>query len=247
MANKPYMPLMMGDWVKGTRGMRADVKGVYIGLLIHQYDTGYIPKDIEELSLIEPEVRKVWDKLKDKFEEFEPGRLRNKKCEEVRAFWSKQRSNGTKGGRPKAKQKPNNNPNTNPKPNHHIDLDIDLDIDLKNKKESEKIDFTKPDVDGDEVMFPIDTPAMRNLWSSWKEARWNNFGVRYAMHGEQAALRQLANMNFHEIEQAIQQAIASNWKNLYPEKNGKRKGTNKEQQTASTIEYLANHYGNKSK
>lgn len=125
MANKPYMPLMMGDWVKGTRGMRADVKGVYIGLLIHQYDTGYIPKDIEELSLIEPEVRKVWDKLKDKFEEFEPGRLRNKKCEEVRAFWSKQRSNGTKGGRPKAKQKPNNNPNPNPKPNHHIDLDID--------------------------------------------------------------------------------------------------------------------------
>lgn len=136
------MPLMMGDWIKGTRGMRADVKGVYIGLLIHQYDHGYLPADVEELSLIEPEVGKVWVKLKEKFEEFEPGRLRNKKLEEVRDFWSKQASNGKKGGRPKT-QKPEVNPNNNPEPNPntklHYDLDPDIDIDLRFKEAFDEI------------------------------------------------------------------------------------------------------------
>lgn len=132
------MPLMMGDWIKGTRGMRAEVKGVYIGLLIHQYDNGWIPSSIEELALIEPEVGKVWVSIKDKFEEFEPGRLRNKKCEEVRAFWSKQRNNGKNGGRPK-KEKPKSNPNNNPNTNHHNDLDLDYDIDLKLKESLDEI------------------------------------------------------------------------------------------------------------
>ncbi len=136
MAGKPYMPLMMGDWIRGTRSMRAEVKGVYIGLLIHQYDEGWLPADIETLSLIEPEVGKVWVFLKDKFEEFEPGKLRNKKLEDVRDFWSKQAKNGSKGGRPpkyKPKVNPNSNPEANPKPNHHYDLDIDYDIELNIK------------------------------------------------------------------------------------------------------------------
>ena len=140
--SKPYMPLMMGDWIKGTRGMRADVKGVYIGLLIHQYDHGYLPSDVDDLSLIEPEVGKVWVKLKEKFEEFEPGKLRNKKLEEVRAFWNKQANNGKKGGRPN-KPNPEANPNSNPKPNPnqklHYDLDLDLDYELRIKEAFDQI------------------------------------------------------------------------------------------------------------
>ena len=123
---------MMGDWIRGTRGMRAEVKGVYIGLLIHQYDNGFIPADMDVLTLIEPEVGKVWVSLKDKFEEYEPGKLRNKKLEEVRDFWNKQRNNGKKGGRPK-EENPNNNPKANPNTNHHIDLDHDIDIEVKLK------------------------------------------------------------------------------------------------------------------
>ncbi len=133
---------MMGDWIKGTRGMRAEVKGVYIGLLIHQYDHGFIPADLDELALIEPEVVKVWVKLKEKFEEFEPGRLRNKKLEEVREFWNKQASNGKKGGRPKRK-KPEENPNNNPEPNPntklHYDLDHDIDLEIKIKEAFDEI------------------------------------------------------------------------------------------------------------
>lgn len=139
--SKPYMPLMMGDWLRGTRGMKAEVRGVYINLLIHQYDHGYLPSDMETLSLIDPEVGKVWVFLKEKFLEVAPGKLQNKKLEEVRGFWEKQGSNGKKGGRPKKenpKPNPDNNPKENPNTNHHIDLDLDNELDLKKEKELKK-------------------------------------------------------------------------------------------------------------
>lgn len=135
------MPVVIGDWLKGTRGMRADVRGVYMGLLLHQWEKGFIPSDMSDLEEIEREVGKVWDKLKDKFIEIAPGKLQNVKLEEVREFWQKQKKNGKKGGRPKdnnPKANPNNNPETNPKDNHHNDIDLDSAIELKDKKESEK-------------------------------------------------------------------------------------------------------------
>ena len=157
--SKPYMPLMMGDWIRGTRGMRADVKGVYIGLLIHQYDSGYLPADLEELALIEPEVVKVWVKLKEKFFEFEPGKLQNKKLEEVRAFWNKQGNNGKKGGRPK-KEKPNNNPTINPKhnpnTNHHNDLDLEYDIELILKSAFDEIYMDSQKMKWPHLDFPFE-------------------------------------------------------------------------------------------
>lgn len=242
MASKPYMPLMMGDWLRGTRGMRAEVRGVYINLLIHQYDHGFIPADMETLALIDPEIGKVWVSLKDKFSEVEPGKLKNKKLEEVRAFWEKQGKNGSKGGRPKKenpKHNPKINPTKNPKHNHHNDLDLDNDYKKINKELNR--DFTKPDMSGDEIFFPIDTPPMRQLWATWKQSRWENFKVTYGMHGEQAALKQLEGLDFHQARSAIQQAIASNWKNLYPEKNGQRKNGN--DQKSRIDEIVENRFG----
>lgn len=246
---KPYMPLMMGDWIRGTRGMKAEVKGVYIGLLIHQYDHGYLPSDLETLALIEPEVGKVWVILKEKFEEFAPGKLRNKKLEEVRDFWNKQGKNGKKGGRPKKenpKHNPDNNPKTNPKHNHHNDLDLDNDSDLKNKNES--FDFSKPDVPGDELVFPITTQAVKDLWAAWKKYRWVEHHQRYGMMGEQADLKRLNRMDFNTIEKTILTAIANKWKNLYPEQNGNRVNKNagtKADQSAATSDYLREYYSNK--
>lgn len=232
---KVYMPLMIGDWLKGTRGMRAEVRGVYINLLLFQWDNGFIPSDMDELFLIDPEVGKVWDKLKDKFLPAGPGKLQNKKNEEVREFWKKQAKNGSNGGRPK-KINPNNNPEINPKhnpnTNHHIDLDIDNDNDLKNKKER---DFSKPDIDGDTVIFPFDTEPMRKLWAAWKEVRWKNHQVSYAMHGEQADLKRFSGMAYQQIESTILAAIAGQWKNLYPEKNGNGTSKNKREQNSSAI------------
>lgn len=135
---KVYMPLMIGDWLKGTRGMKAEVRGVYINLLLYQWDNGYIPSDMETLSLIDPEVGKVWVFIKDKFQEFEPGKLRNLKNDEVKEFWKKQGKNGKKGGRPK-KENPNDNPNNIPNDNLHNDIDLDNDLDLKKESVEEKL------------------------------------------------------------------------------------------------------------
>lgn len=139
-SRKPYMPLMVGDWLKGTRGMRAECRGIYLGLLLHQWENGWVPDTIEELALIEPEVGKVWDspkdRLREKFTELSTGRLQNRKLEDVRAFWAKQSKNGLLGGRPK-KEKPNetqtvtqNEPKAYPKREPSYDLDIDHDHEL---------------------------------------------------------------------------------------------------------------------
>lgn len=128
------MPLIVGDWLKGTRGMKAEVKGVYLELLLYQWDNGFIPEDMEELKLIVPEVGKVWETIKCKFEKIAPGKLQNKKNEEVREYFSKQKDNGRKGGRPKGKKEnPNNNPNGIPNNNLHNDIDTDNDSDLKSE------------------------------------------------------------------------------------------------------------------
>lgn len=136
-----YLPLMMGDWLRGTRGMTAKMKGVYIGLLIYQYDTGFIPDDLSVLKLIEPEIEEVWVLLKDKFKEVEKGKLQNSKLEEIRTFWQKQSNNGKKGGRPKSVLKkviPTNNPNQNPNTNLHNEYDYDIDLNNNLIKEYEE-------------------------------------------------------------------------------------------------------------
>lgn len=236
---KPYMPLMMGDWIRGTRTMKAQVKGVYIGLLIHQYDNGFLPADLETLALIEPEVAQVWVILKDKFEEFENGKLRNIKLEEIKAFWNKQGQNGKKGGRPK-KNKPKRNPNNNPKanPNHnlHNDLDIDNDIILNNKESKQKI----------EIVMPFDAPAFVSLWATWKQYR-KEIGKPYRSQlSEQAALKQLAKYNAGEAIQMIEQAIANSWQGIFPLKNQSNGKPTQQQKFDSAID-RANHYANNAK
>lgn len=154
MSRKPYLPLMMGDWIKGTRSMRAEARGVYLSLLIHQYDQGagahgkggYVPLDLESLTLIDPEVAKVWDNprdfLKAKFPEILPGFGQNKRLEEVRLFWEKQRRNASKK-RPPAKAQPEfqpnlwpkDNPNPQPNPTPALDLDNEREQGLKTREE----------------------------------------------------------------------------------------------------------------
>lgn len=248
---KVYMPLMIGDWLKGTRGMKAEVRGVYINLLLYQWDNGFIPADMETLSLIDPEVGKVWVFIKDKFIEVAPGQLKNLKNDEVKAFWAKQRKNGKSGGRPtkvNPLSNPDNNPKVNPNNNLHNDLDYDSDNELNNKKE---YDFSKPDIGGDEIVFPIDTPAARELWAKWKEYRWREHGERYGMMGEQADLKRFNQKTYLQMEQSILAAIAGGWKNLYPESNkGNNNGTRangKAEQSAATAEYLKQHYSAKAK
>jgi len=90
------------------------------------------------------------------------------------------------------------------------------------KSENLLPDFTKPDVDGDVLVFPFPGPDMAALWSKWKEARWiKQNHTRFGPHGEQSALNLLAGRGWPEIRDALEKAIAGGWKNLYvKQKNG---------------------------
>lgn len=136
MATKPYMPLMMGDWLQGTRGMKAEVKGVYLSLLIYQYDNGFIPDDMEELKLIEPEIEKCWEKLKIKFIQIAEGKLQNQKLEDVRNFFNKQSANGKNGGSGNKKSQIKAKPKAKSK--LHNEYDIDNDLELKSDNDTEE-------------------------------------------------------------------------------------------------------------
>lgn len=81
------------------------------------------------------------------------------------------------------------------------------------------IDFTQPDVDGDERVFPVDNKPIRELWAKWKEYRYQEFGMRYPMMGEQADLKRLEGLSPPDIERTILTAMANKWKNLHPEYN----------------------------
>lgn len=213
---KVYMPLMVGDWLKGTRGMRAEVRGVYLSLLLYQWDNGFIPSDIEELCLIDPELPKVWVTLKSKFQTDGPGRLINKKNQEVREFFSKQRSNGKLGGRKRKTGNPDDNPNRNPKSNLHNDLDIDID--------NESLIVSKGGPGEFPVILPFESENFKAIWSTWKHYRVEIKKPYHTFSGEQAALERLSK---HPEEVAIAMlklAMSNNWKDFYkPDENGSTK------------------------
>ncbi len=150
---------------------------------------------------------------------------------------------GSKGGKfAQAKIKAN----TQATPENEIANDIDNEI--NNTKE---FDFSKPDILGDELVYPIDTTAVRQLWAKWKEYRWKEHKKRYGMMGEQADLKRLSRMTFEQIEKTVLDAISGRWENLYPGKNNSNgariNGNSKEGNTSSTAEYLKQYYSDKAK
>lgn len=229
MANKLdiYMPLLIGDWLKGTRGMRANVKGVYIGLLLYQWDNGFIPDDLDQLALIEPEVGSVWVFISDKFPVVSAGRRQNSKCEEVREFFEKQRKNGSKGGRPKKenpKHNPKGNPKHNPNTNLHNELELDIELTLEEKL---KRAF-------DEIYLD----AQRMKWPHL------DFDFQYRTFCEK--VRGSPEHYQGHDPGGVRLAFQAQLRNAKPKTNGTAKGANaKQQQIDATRDYLTEHYRKK--
>jgi len=113
------------------------------------------------------------------------------------------------------------------------------------REPKEVIDFTQPDIEGDDLVFPIDTKPIRDLWANWKKYRWVQYRARYGMMGEQADLKRFEGMNYNQIESTILTAMANNWKNLYPEqnKNGTSKTTTRTDATIARREAFARRHG----
>lgn len=181
------MPLMIGDWLKGTAGMSAEERGVYLNLLIYQHENGFIPNDLKRLSLIDSEVGNVWVSIRCKFVEFENGKLRNEKLVKILDFWDKQSKNGKKGGRPK-KQKPKENPEHNPNINHHNDIDLDNenDIELMLKESLDEIYLDQERMKWKNIDFDFELDSFKSkvIGSQEHYANHNKSGIRLAFQSQ---------------------------------------------------------------
>lgn len=105
----PAALFYIADWLTSTKEMKADERGWYLNLILHQYDKGSLPNDIEELANL-ADVRfseydlfkQKWQQvLKQKFSINESNRLENPKAKEIlqkRQMFKDKRSHSGKIG-----------------------------------------------------------------------------------------------------------------------------------------------------
>ncbi len=95
------------------------------------------------------------------------------------------------------------------------DMDKDKDK-VKDMVKEQGRDFSKPDISGDEPKHKF-SESFSSQWAKWKEYRWTAHSKDYSkMYAEQSALDQLKGLTEEQAIKAINQAISSNWFNLYP-------------------------------
>lgn len=87
----PAALLYIDKWLVSTKGMKASARGWYLNLILHQYDKGSLPNNIEDLADFADvkhsefeEFKQVFEQvLKQKFVENSEGRLINEFAQEI--------------------------------------------------------------------------------------------------------------------------------------------------------------------
>lgn len=146
MSKDPAVLIYINNWLSSTAGMDADCRGWYINLLLHNYDKGFLPGDIEELAVLAnvkhsqfERFKQVFEQvLKHKFKENEDGSLINPKTEIVlkgrEEFKEKRSEAGKKSYLSKFLAKHFPKQFRNSKLKAYVLDNIDLSIDLKNEQ-----------------------------------------------------------------------------------------------------------------
>jgi len=107
MSKDPACLFYINDWLTSTAEMDADCRGWYLNLLLHNYDKGDLPNDIEKLAVLcnvkfseYKRFEHVFEHLiKHKFEEIESGRISNLRTQSIlkgREQFKEKRSNAGK-------------------------------------------------------------------------------------------------------------------------------------------------------
>jgi hypothetical protein len=99
----PAALFYINDWLTATMEMDADCRGWYLNMILHQFDKGSLPNDIEKLAVLcgvkfseFTRFEHVFEHvLKHKFEQDDEGRLKNKTASRIiksREFFLDKRS-----------------------------------------------------------------------------------------------------------------------------------------------------------
>ena len=87
----PAVLFYISDWLTSTSEMDSDCKGWYLNLILHNYDKGSLPNDIEKLAVLAgvkfsefKRFEHVFEHvLKQKFEPIDEQRLSNLKAQTI--------------------------------------------------------------------------------------------------------------------------------------------------------------------
>lgn len=245
MAKDPAFLFYTNDFLSGIQDLTFEERGQYITLLCLQHQKGHLSDKLINLSVGNAAVDVMAKFRQDSAGLWFNARL-DLEIEKRRAHGEKQKERAIEGWK---KRKGEAKPSQTVSPGNAAALpleDVNENVIEDKNNNKKEYDFSKPDIGGDEVVFPIDTKATRDLWAKWKEYRWKEHGQRYGMMGEQADLKRLANMTYAQMEGTILTAMANKWKNLYPENKRNGKSTKTEQSNA-TSDYLKQYYSDKAK
>lgn len=198
--------------------------GQYIRLMCIQANKGHITKK-DMFHICRTYDNDVCLKFQDRGE----GKFINSVLEEIcsqRRNYTESRRNNRKGKKQETEEHMNNICETYDK--HMVNVNVNKDVnEIIVKGVQGDFDFSQPDVLGDELVWPFNSVRFKQLWARWKEYRYHTHRKDYkAMFSEQAALKALTGFTEDQACQAIEQAIAGKWVNLYPEKN-KNNGNSK--------------------
>lgn len=260
MAKDPRFNFYPDNWAGGTRRMTFEQKGAYMELIMLNFYcfsdglAGFTEAEALHALAHATAPAELWNFLRAKFET--DGKIfwsaRMKKEFEKSQAYSKKQSDRAKKKWDKATEQPT--------ASAVADAYNGTGIGTGNKTAFEKKegcgektkvprgtthDFTQPDIEGDTLLFPLDTKPMRELWTHWKKYRWEKYQARYGFMGEQADLKRLERMTFDQIQSTILAAISNGWKNLYPEQNrnqGNGKSNKKQQHMDQVKQSVASHY-----
>lgn len=91
MGKDPAVLFFISDWLTSTSEMDADVRGWYLNLLLHNYDKGSLPNDVEKLAVLAgvkfsefQRFEQVFEQVfKHKFEQTPEQRLSNPRTNEI--------------------------------------------------------------------------------------------------------------------------------------------------------------------
>lgn len=234
----PAALLYIDSWRTSTTEMDAITRAYYMDLLLHQYDKGSLPNNIEELANIcrvrfseFEQFKQVFEQvLKQKFKENENGRLENDFASEIirkRQSFVEKRSNA--GKLSYVLKYFRKNYKINKGLENFIKDNIDLDFDIKNEQVLKQVfeqiselyingdEDENKDIDKEKTNFEI----ILDEWFDYKKKRGQSYKSEKSKQLLATKLKELSGGDDLKARKIIEQSMLNNWAGIFQLKTDK--------------------------
>lgn len=230
MAKDPAALIYIDTWLSSTAEMDADCRGWYLNLVLHQFDKGSLPNDIEKLAQLASvrfsefeRFKQVFEQvLKQKFGLCEDGRLRNAKAYTIiqgrQKFTEKRSKSGSVGVIVKLAV----SIGFKKKEIERLKSDLYSDeLDLESAKDKQVLEqmlklYRNGDEDVNENIIEslkYKSENFKKAWTAWTDYKNSQHKFKYkSIKSEQIALNELQQFDYEFARELIKTAISNGWK-----------------------------------